>query len=133
MNDIIAFKSLYKTLLPVICWLVFSVAVYEAARRIQHKALRVAVAILTAAALTALTLAVLFDRPLLSILKAQGSAMLPLGNALTLEFLILYLGLGALFTAVQSKENSLVQRIAAGFIGAFFAAHFTLSAFVFFY
>lgn len=133
MNDIIAFQSLYKTLLPVICWLVFSVAAYEAAQNVKNKILRVGIAVFTAAALTLLSVFVLFDRSLLAILRSRWGLFLPLGNGLTLEFLILWLVFGALLTTVQGKENSLAQRLPIGFIGSFFVVHFTLSAFVFFY
>lgn len=133
MNDIIAFKSLYKTLIPVICWLVFSVAVYEASRNVKNKILRVVLAVFSAAGITLLTVFALFDRSLLAVLRARGTFFLPLSDGMMLEFLILWLIMGALLTVVQAKENSPVQRVAVGFIGSFFVVHFTLSAFVFFY
>lgn len=133
MNDIIAFKSLYKTLIPVICWLVFSVAVYEAARNVKNKILRVGLAVFSAAGITLLTVFALFDRSLLAVLRAHGTFFLPFSDGMMFEFLIFWIVMGALLTIVQAKENPPVQRVAVGFIGAFFVAHFTLSAFVFFY
>ena len=133
MNDIIAFKSLYKTLIPVICWLVFSVAVYEASRNVKNKILRVVLAVFSAAGITLLTVFALFDRSLLAVLRARGTFFLPLSDGMMLEFLILWFVMGALLKVVQAKENPPVQRVAVGFIGSFFVVHFTLSAFVFFY
>lgn len=121
-------------LILAVCWIVFSVLVYDRTARITRGWLRWLVVVLTATLLTGLTVFVWFDSAILAWVRAETALVSRIQSGLVLLFMLGWIVMGALLTRlIRRHDLSLTMRLLTGYVGAFFLMHLLTSIFVFYY
>lgn len=133
MNEMIKLGSLYRYLVPLVCWIVCAVAAYDFTGKVRNRVLRIGLAVLIASGLTAISAVLILDRQVFAWLATNSAVIWRLRRAFAFEFIAVWILIGALLTAVQRKEEPLSIRLPLGFTVSFFVTHFVISALRFFY